>query len=291
MGLTDQGQHRISKVYLRQFAFRDKSNAEIISVLEVGNPTTQYKKIKSFTKTLNLFDTKLADEGFSRYFEEYSQKVETHYPKVIETLKIKNEIDAFSRSQLILFVSNLFIRQSKTREYFLIPILQDENVRKKLFNEITMFSEQSNLLKAVLEEIAIDPEGTLEDKINLIAAEIWGHLQKVFDRFTFLVLRAPEGTGWFSSDNPVIVDTRDNTEAWMIPPQSEIYFTLSSEYLLFMHNHRVQSSNPITLFPENKVTEAPVEIQHEIMMSQILKSTDRFYICSADLGIVDVRTA
>lgn len=83
----DQGQHRISQVYLKQFGFRDKNNAEIISVLEVGNPITHHKKIKSFTREINLFDTNLADEGFSRYFEEHSQKVETHYPKVISDIK------------------------------------------------------------------------------------------------------------------------------------------------------------------------------------------------------------
>ena len=185
--MKDQGQHRISQVYLRQFGFRDRNNAETISVLEIGNPITQYKKIKSFTKETNLFDTNLADKDFSRYFEEYSQKVETHYPKVIRGIDTTSALDNFGRNHLIYFVSNLFIRQIKTREHFLIPILKSKNVRKKLFNEITLFSESPDLLKAVLEEIVIDVEGTINDKLNLVASEIWSHLRKVFNQFTFVV--------------------------------------------------------------------------------------------------------
>lgn len=252
---------------------------------------TQHKWVKSFTREVNLFDTAMADDGHQRYFEEYSQKVETDYPKVIETLKSSGRLDKSSRNQLVHFVSNLFIRQSRTREYFLAPILEDPVVRKKLFNEITMFADASDLLKLVLEEIAIDGEGTTNDKLNLIAIEIWGHLRKVFNQFRFTVLKAPDGTGWFTSDNPVIVDRRDNIEAWMIPPEAEIYFPLSSEYLLFMHNHRVSSPNPITRFPENGITEAPADIQHNVMMHQISRNADKYIISCSNLGIVDVRTA
>lgn len=285
----DQGQHRISQVYLRQFGFRDKNNAAIISVLEVGNPVTQYKKIRSFTKETNLFDTTLADPNHSRYFENYSQKIETDYPDVINDLKINSLLSPSSRNQLVHFVANLFIRQSKTREYFLIPILEDKAIRTKLFNDITITSDNPNLTKLVLEEIAIDTEGSIQDKLNLIAIEIWRHLNIIFNQFTFVILKAQDGTGWFTSDNPVIVDTRDNVEAWIIPPQAEIYFPISPEYLLFMHNHRVISTNPLTLLPREIVTIATPEIQHEIMMNQISKSADKYHISCTDLGIVDVR--
>lgn len=285
----DQGQHRISQVYLRQFGFRDKNNAAIISVLEVGNPVTQYKKIRSFTKETNLFDTTLADPTHSRYFENYSQKIETDYPDVINDLKINSLLSPSSRNQLVHFVANLFIRQSKTREYFLIPILEDKAIRTKLFNDITITSDNPNLTKLVLEEIAIDTEGSIQDKLNLIAIEIWRHLNIIFNQFTFVILKAQDGTGWFTSDNPVIVDTRDNVEAWIIPPQAEIYFPISPEYLLFMHNHRVISTNLLTLLPKEVVTIATPAIQHEIMMNQISKSADKYHISCTDLGIVDVR--
>ncbi|MGB4971761.1 MAG: DUF4238 domain-containing protein [Cyclobacteriaceae bacterium] len=288
--LQKQGQHRISQVYLKQFAFRHpKTKAYVISVYERGNPITSYKSIKSFTKETNLFDTPLADPGFERYFENSSKKVETNYPKVLRSIDQTGELDKFCREQLIAFVSNLFLSQGTTRELFLTPILESKQIRAKLFNEITMFYDEPELHKLVLEEIADDKQHSTSHKLNLIKAQIWGHLSIVLKQLSLVILRARPETGWFTSDNPVIIDTRDNIEAWIVPPQAEIYFPLSPEYLLFIHNHRVNTDNPIKNFEPNKVTDAPMEIMDSIMRTKIGLSANRFAICCSDLGIVDLR--
>ncbi len=111
----------------------------------------------------------------------------------------------------------------------------------------------------------------------------------MFNQFTFVILKAQNDTGWFTSDNPVIIDWKDNIEAWMVPPQAEIYFPLSGDYLVFMYNHRVKTTNPIAFLPKDEVSEVTSEMQHSIMMNQITRSANKYYICCTDLGVVDVR--
>ena len=56
-----------------------------------------------------------------------------------------------------------------------------------------------------------------------------------------------------------------------------------------MYNHRVKTNNPIASLPKDEVSNVTNDIQHSIMMSQITKSADKYFISCTDLGIVDVR--
>lgn len=215
---SGQEQHRISKAYLKAFSFRDKNQAIRICVIELGNPYVQHKHIKSFTKAVNLFDSGLADPEFTRYFEIGSSKVESNYPKVLEGISITGVLDKKNREYLIRFVSNLLIRQIGFRDFFLLKIFEHPNIRRKLFNEISIFHENPDKSKKIWE--IIDPDLPAREQLNLFSGEIWNHLIKVFRRFTFVLLKANSNTSWFTSDNPVIIDTKDNEEAWILPPQS-----------------------------------------------------------------------
>lgn len=287
--LFDQGQHRISRTYLKQFSFKDSRNADIISVLEHGNPITQHKSVKQFTRETNLFDTHLADPGKERFFEELSQKIETNYPKVLHSIALNGGLDTFTKEQLISFTANLLVRQSRMREYFFKPIFTNDQVRAKLLNEISLFKRAPEFLKLVLNKICMDSEGTLDDKVNLVAVEIMSHLAFVISRFTFLILKAPDSKNWFTSDNPVVINRNGSTEAWIIPPEAEIYFPLSPDYLLFLYNHRVPGSNSLRTLPSDKVSTVSDEQIWDITVNQISRNADMYTISPADLGKVDLR--
>ncbi len=283
-----QEQHRISKAYLKGFSFRDKNQAIRICVLELDNPLVQHKHIKSFTKAVNLFDSGLADPEFTRYFEVGSSKVETNYPKVLKAISITGTLDQGNRDHLIRFVPNLLIRQIRFRDFFLLRIFEHPNIRTKLYNEISIFHENPDESKKIWE--LVDPDLPAKEQLNLFSGEIWNHLMEVFSRFTFVILKANPYTSWFTSDNPVIIDTRDNEEAWILPPQSEIYFPMSREYLLFLYNHRVHSNNPLRKYPSDSVSVVSRELQHEIMWDRIRLSAHQYIICGDDIGEIDLRT-
>jgi hypothetical protein len=285
----DQGQHRLSRAYLKGFSFRDKDQAIRICVIESGNPITQYKHIKSFTKEVNLFDASLADSGYERYFEEASSKVESYYPRLLKSLLENHELSKLDKRHLVQFVPILFMRQIRTREFFLIKIFEDPEIRKKLFNEISIWHETPDESKRIWE--LIDTKEAATEQLNLMAGEIWNHLTLVFNQFSFIILEANPGTYWFSSDNPVIVDTRDNIEAWILPPQSEIYFPLSPRFLLLMYNHRVDSTNSLRIYPKDEVSVVTLDEQQKIMWNHIRTNAHRYIIIGDDIGEVDLSTS
>lgn len=231
---------------------------------------------KSFTREVNLFDANLADPDFIRYFEQYSSKVEASYPWVTKGLKKESHLSQRNYATLLKFVTNLFIRQSSTREEFLMRVLEDEAVRKKLFNEITLFSDTREEDLKLFE--LIHSSTPSNEQMNLFAGEIWTHLVRVFRAFDFTILKAREGTCWFTSDNPVIVDRRGSEEAWIIPAESEIYFPISRDYLLFMYHPEMKSDNRIRNFEIDSVTECPDDIQHDIISKIISPSAERYLI-------------
>lgn len=281
-----QEQHRISKTYLNAFSFRDQNQAIRISVLELGNSKIQHKHVKSFTKVVNLFDSALADPEFVRYFEKWSSKIETHYPKVLKSISETGILVDENRNHLIRFVSNLLIRQIRFREFFLIKIFEHHHTRKKLFNEISIFHSDPEESKKIWE--LIDPNLSAKEQLNLFAGEIWNHLMAALSRFTFVILKANPDTYWFTTDNPVIIDTRDNEEAWILPPQSEIYFPLSKDYLLFLYNERVPSDNPLRSYPANKVSQVSHDLQHTIIWDWIRTSAHQYIITGVDIGRIDL---
>ena len=90
MNQPDQNQHRIPQVYLRQWSFKDKRNADTLCVMKKGDPVSHYKTVKNFTAEKNLFDTTLHDEGFERFFDEKCKYVETNFPKIITSLQMND---------------------------------------------------------------------------------------------------------------------------------------------------------------------------------------------------------
>src|SRR5690606_11725022 len=119
----NQGQHRISAVYMRHFGFLkgdqwkitalDKSKKE--HMFKIGRRWTSEKSIDSVTVVTNLFDLNGADPSLRRMLEENFGLIETDYPKFIGELH-SGFLSEETKAKIIHFMGSLLIRQHGFRE-------------------------------------------------------------------------------------------------------------------------------------------------------------------------------
>lgn len=287
MAQPNQEQHRISQVYLRPWSFKSKRKADTLCVMRYGDPVTFYQTVREFTAETNLFDTTLYDEGQERFFDQQSQIAETNFAKVLRALA-SGTYDGQIRIYLAEFASNLFVRQASTT-FFLKFIMQRKPMREKLLREIVRFEEKdANLIELMYEEMAIDPDHSLDDKVSAVLLQAWKHFMEVFKRFNHVILKAPADRDWYASTNPVIVK-KMGRDGYVVGTQAEIYFPISKECLVYMYLDGAEIENPLTKYPEDTITQVPLEVFDEIMYNTIIKSHPDFFIMSEDMGHVDVR--
>lgn len=289
MSPSDQDQHRIPKVYLRLWSFKARGNADTLCVLKKGDPVAHLKSVKKFTAERNLFDTTIHEEGFERYFDEKCNIVETNYTKLLTALA-SDTYDGQSRIYLGEFVSNLFVRQRKTFE-FLISIIDKEHLRAKFLNEIAVLEPKQNspLIKAVYEEVAIDNEHTIESRVSAIILQGWKHYNSVVQRFNHVILKAPQERIWFTSDNPVIT-TNFGKNAFLMGAETEIYFALSKEYLVYMFLEGKETYKAIHSFETDSITEVSLEIYDDITKNVIIKSNPDYFILNEETSYYNAQS-
>src|ERR1035437_1443471 len=126
---TDQRQHIISKVYLKQFSF-PIGNTLKISVLQAGKKFTQHKNINSFNTLINHFDIKSDNPEIIKVFENTSGLLETRYPQIIDELNNNKTLTIEYTSYLFQYIANLIVRSDMWRKN-IIMILNDQ--RKENF--------------------------------------------------------------------------------------------------------------------------------------------------------------
>lgn len=287
MPLIRKNQHRIPQVYLRQWCFRDAvSKAEKLSVMKRFDPQTHYKSVKSFTTESNLFDSSLHEAGHERHFDKLCITVEHNYTKVLKALN-NNIYDEQTRIYLSEFISNIFVRQQKTYNFFR-EIIQHSDVRKKFFNEITIFDEDASpeLTKAVLEEMAIDPDHTIDSKTSTFILPAWKHFKIAFSRFNHVILKAGDQTPWLTTDNPVIL-TESLDDGWIISQRTEIYFPISKNYLLYMYLDGGSKDPKLSKLKSDSIHPVKSKLVDKIMRKVVLKSNYDYMIMSMNMGYFD----
>jgi hypothetical protein len=269
----DQGQHRVSETYLKQFGFRDKNNSWKISVYEQGNPITQIRSIKSFTKESNIFDISFLDLNHParRLFEKNCQKIETFYPRLIKTLNEKSHLIPEAKDLLINFVPSLICRNIHFRKF--IGLLLQSSTRDKFIDEISIFQtkdEHIEFLKSIPKKLEIN------DQINLLIGHVMNHLINVFKSFNFIVFRDFDNRLWLTTDNPVIIDNKNRNE-YLIALEAEIYFPISKNYFLFMYHPKIKFVNPLRDFLDCSLNQADEHI-HDTLTNVIENHVFKYLI-------------
>jgi hypothetical protein len=203
----NQGQHRISQVYLKQFGYlRDEQ--WWISVYQKGKESTDNKLIYEFTKETNIFDVPFKNFKIRRHFENTSSQIESRYRTVISNLTHQKQLTPKDRDLLCHFVPNLMCR-TKPFRHFIDLLLRETDTREKFINEITLLCGDSKETKELLRIFKIDYQ------LNIVVGILMNHLVTVLRKFKQVVIKDTENKGWMTTDNPVCLDKQDHHE-WIM---------------------------------------------------------------------------
>ena len=111
---------------------------------------------------------------------------------------------------------------------------------------------------------------------------LMNHLVQVFRKFQFIILKDFDNRGWFTSDNPVIVD-KQNNHSWIVPLETEIYFPLSKDYCLFMfHEDSEIKTNPLRHLTINKISDSD-EVTHKSICDRTLHNDNEYLIFPTEI--------
>ena len=275
-----QWQHRISQIYLKQFGFK-RDGKWYISIWKKLLNRTDIQLIEDFSKEINIFDLPYEDLKYRRHFENTSGLIEAKYGTVIKTLTNQNQLIPKHKDILCHYVANLICRTRPYRDYFDL-LLKNEQTRSKFLSEITMFDEASlSPLKDAIDNLKSDFQ------LNIAIGFLMNHLVKVFRTFNFVILKDYGNRGWFTSDNPVILDIQDN-HSWIIPLETEIYFPLSKDFCLFMyHKESAIKSNLLRSFRLNKITLLD-EARHSKICDMTCYNDNDYLIFPAEIDITSL---
>lgn len=270
-----QKQHRISRIYLKQFGFK-RDGKWYISVWKKFLDHTDIELIEIFSREVNIFDLPFTDFKLRRHFENASNLIESEYSKIINTLANQHQLIPRHKDILCHYVANLICRTKSYRDFFHL-LLKSDQTRTKFLNEITMFKEET------FPELQVFLDMLKEEfRLNVAIGTLMNHLVRVFRAFNFVVLKDYDNRGWFTSDNPVILD-KQNNHSWIVPIETEIYFPLSKDFCLFMFNKNSEiQTNHLRKYQLNKVTPSD-EATHKNISDRILHNDNEFLIFPTEI--------
>jgi hypothetical protein len=275
----NQGQHRISQVYLKQFGYQ-KDDDWWVSVYQIGKKTTDNKLVNDFTKETNIFDVPFKDFKIRRHFENTSSLIESRYRTVISNLTNQKQLIPKDRDLLCHFVPNLMCRTKPFRS-FIDLLLRDRETRDKFINEITLLRGVNEETRELLSIFKIDFQ------LNVVVGVVIEHLVTVLRQFKQVIIRDAEDKGWMTTDTPVFIDKQEHHE-WIMPIEAELYFPLSRDYCLFMYHEKSEiDSNPLRKLKENKINTVNFETFDEIT-KRIVYNANEFIIMPTQMQETDV---
>jgi len=277
-----QGQHRISQVYLKQFGYA-KNEQWYISVWDKSKKYTDFVLVENFSKETNIFDLPVYDEKQIRYFENASSLIESEYTKVVNTIRRQQQLIPKHHDLLCHFMSMLLSKSRKNSE-LLIEFLNSTNSRKPFLQIITKFddAEYQKLCSSL---------GLLQKEyhLNYVLGHVVNHLVYMLRQFHFVILESYMNRGWFTSDNPVIIDYEDGYNSTIedylmfITYQCEIYFPLSSRYCLFAyHPNSIHQSNKQRNYKPNRIYKTD-EILHKEICDKIVFNESEYFILNQEI--------
>lgn len=217
---------------MRQFGYAHKGQYKV-SVLQVGEKFMRQKSVESFLSEINVFDIESEQPEIGRIFEKLNGEFENEYLNMIADLEKHGKLSEKSYSILLQFIPNLIARSDSMRE--LITELLQSDVKH---NILKMFCAHRAKSFADLENQ--DFYRVMADTptdCNVVNRALIFFTEYLFNRtayYDIVIIRSQEGKPWFTSDNPVVFENQMKRFEIM-GPDSEVYFPLNPDYLIYLH--------------------------------------------------------
>ena len=77
-------------------------------------------------------------------------------------------------------------------------------------------------------------ENSADDIINRALLFFQEYLLRRIAHYEIVILKSQDGKPWFTTDNPIVLENRTQKFEFMTK-ESEVYFPLNSQYLIYLH--------------------------------------------------------
>ena len=193
-----------------------------------------------------MFALPCADFDDKRYLETKTAEIENDYQKVINSILHQGLIPKH-KEILVKFIASLICKTVRHQDFFK-GLINDKRCKNKFLKEVSMFREgEYEILSFCI--MHIDEK----DKLNMVLCSLLEHLIIVLRQFNFVILKDFDNRGWFTSENPVLIDKQNHFE-WIMPLEAEIYFPISRDFCLFLFNDSSEiKTNPLRNFKIDKI--------------------------------------
>lgn len=241
-------QHRVSKVYLKQFAIRGTGHEKIFAMKKfpglflhgVGKqwPVTE-EAIKEMTITDGEFDLGSVEPTDRDQLEKFFGKFEHKYTRVLSAIDAK-KVSSETSDFLIGFIASLLVRSRAFRNWMAYELSADTS--RTFLNTMCMYMSKEEREQRV-ENIEQFP---VKDRLNHACYCIWHNLYYRLGNFRMVFFDNPT-RGWETSDDPVVLRNIEARGGTLVGRATELYFPLSKRWCLFMYD-------PKSKYPLNPMT-------------------------------------
>jgi hypothetical protein len=230
-----QNQHKIPRVYLKKFGYRNRNNQWMLSVMARGEQSARQKSIGSFTPVPNIFDIDSEDPRIQRMFEEINGNLESSYNIILNDLQETGALSERSFAYLLQLIANLIVRDDVWREQ--VRFLLDSDVKANFLKSILGHHCRNEEEFGRIEELDFYrnlADLPTQEALSRVLLCFIDHLLLRLRHFEIVFLRTTPEKPWFTSTSPVVVHSR-TAPFELFAVETEIYFPLSPDFLTYGH--------------------------------------------------------
>jgi hypothetical protein len=275
-----QNQHKLPQVYMREFGY-DYKGQKKVSVLKIGEKFTRQKSIESFLSETNVFKIKSENPELENIYEDLNGLIENEYLNFISDLDNDQTLSKKSYAIILQLIPNLLCRTDEMRS--LVSQLLNTDAKTKFLKIICIHMasdietlEQKDFYKTMAEQPING------DVINRALIFLMDHIFRLVAHYDIVILKSQENKPWYTSDNPIVFENRMANFKIMLK-ESEIYFPLNPQYLLYLHHQESDDKkNELRELKSNKVHLAS-DKQNQSLQEKIMKNANEYVIIKGEL--------
>ncbi|KFF05832.1 DUF4238 domain-containing protein [Flavobacterium reichenbachii] len=274
----NQNQHIIPQVYLKQFGYISNDQYKV-SVLKTGEKFTRQKSIKSFLAQTNIFDIESDNPEIERLFESLNCDIENVYSEILSDLETENKLSNKSKAILLQLIPNFIARSNEWRSNLIYLLNSDakENILKMICAHRAENLEE--LVQRDFYRVMVD--NPVDEIINRALLFFQEYLLRRIGHYEIVILKSQEGKPWFTTDNPIVLENRTRKFEFM-SKESEVYFPLNPEYLIYLHFRDSDDKTNELRNLESNVIHIATDEQNFDLQQKVMRNAHEYVIIDGE---------